>query len=82
MNLYLSNTDTLDTVMELTGLDMDELEHVVGRFKSHSTRAGQLRGELFMLNDGSYGIRHHFTKKVLWTMEGVHARGCVRRMFL
>ena len=49
-----------------TGLASDELEALVGRFAAHSSRKGQLRGEVVIYADNSVAIRHHFTKKVLW----------------
>jgi len=66
--VYLSNSD-LDQVCELVGLSGDELETIVGRFRPHSVRAGQLRGELVKYVDGTYAVRHHFSKKLLWSQE-------------
>jgi hypothetical protein len=54
---------------EVTGLSLDELESLVGRYKRNSIREGQLRGELLIFVDNSIKIRHAFTKKVLWTGE-------------
>lgn len=65
-SLYLSDELNLDEAMELTGLSMDEIEQIVGRFKPHSQRAGQLRGEVIVTSLDEVKIRHHFTKKVLW----------------
>jgi len=50
-----------------TGLASDELEVVVGRFPVHHDRAGHLKGEVVIYSDDKVVIRHHFTKKVLWT---------------
>jgi hypothetical protein len=52
---------------EITGLDLDELESIVGRFKSHSVRKGKLRGEILIGVNGDIVIRHHFSKKILWS---------------
>ena len=50
-----------------TRLSPDELEAVVGRFgKSHDLK-GHLRGEVVIHADETVQIRHHFTKKVLWS---------------
>lgn len=68
-SLYLSEDQNLNEVIELTELSMDEIESVVGRFRSHSSRAGQLRGELIETEDGQILIRHAFTKKVLWSKD-------------
>lgn len=65
-SFYLSDSNNIPLAEELTGLSLDELELVVGRFKNHSMRAGQLRGEVIVMIDGSVKIRHHFTKKILW----------------
>ena len=63
---YLSNEQDLDFFLEFTGLDLDEVEQIVGRFKEGHARAGELKGEFVVNMDNSYYIRHHFTKKVLW----------------
>lgn len=65
---YLSN-DEGKLASKVTGLSLDELEHVAGRFTKTSHRAGQLRGELVEDNKGRLIIRHHFTKKKLWINE-------------
>jgi hypothetical protein len=65
---YLSDEANLKQAQELTGLSLDEIEHVVGRFGNQSSRAGQLKGEVIVVL-GEVKIRHHFTKKVLWTYE-------------
>lgn len=65
-SIYLSDDTQLETVMELTGLSLDELESLVGRFNKGSVRAGQLRGELVTYIDDTVEIRHHFTKKTLY----------------
>lgn len=68
--MYLSDPQNVDVALEMLGLDLDELESIVGRFTKISCRAGQLRGELIENPDGSYTIRHHFTKKKLWRSDG------------
>lgn len=62
---YLSNS--IQPALEITELSEDEIESIVGRFTKTSSRYGQLRGELVKYFDGKVIIRHHFTKKVLWT---------------
>lgn len=64
-SFYLSDDSNIDLALELTELDFDELEIIVGRFSKSSRRCGQLRGEV-VNNYGRIFIRHHFTKKVLW----------------
>lgn len=64
-SFYLSELINLDRATELTGLALDEIESIVGRFTKISQRAGQLRGEVVVSTKGVL-IRHHFTKKVLW----------------
>ena len=54
---------------KVTELQLDELEQLVGRFNKVSIRAGQLRGEVVEYIDGAVIIRHHFTKKKLWSKE-------------
>lgn len=65
-SFYLSDEDNIPAAQELTGLSLDEIELLVGRFKPHSMRRGQLRGEVIVFVDGSIAIRHHFSKKILW----------------
>lgn len=67
---YLSDEKNLELAEELTGLALDEIEAVVGRFTKTSHRDGSLRGELVVYVDGSTAIRHHFNKKVLWSSDG------------
>lgn len=64
---YLSNEHNISLAQDLTGLCLDELESIVGRFrKDHWRFAGKLRGEVVQYIDGRINIRHHFTKKKLW----------------
>ena len=65
VSAYYINQDT-DRAVRDTGLALDEIEMLVGRFRASSTRAGQLRGEVVQLADGAIKIRHHFSKKTLW----------------
>lgn len=51
---------------EVTGLALDEIESVVGRFGPHSIRKGLLRGKIVMLTDGRIQIRKCFGNKLLW----------------
>lgn len=67
--MYLSNEANIEQAMELTELSLDEIEAIVGRFAPHSWRAGQLRGEVVVRPNGQVIIRHHFSKKILWTKE-------------
>ena len=65
--MYLSDEHNLNPAMEVTGLSQDEIETVVGRFRANSSRAGQLRGEVYIYSDGKVEIRHHFTKQLIWS---------------
>lgn len=65
-SFYLTDSRNIDKALELTGLSLDELEKIVGRFKiSHYKYPKKLKGEVIELYDGTYKIRHHFTKKIL-----------------
>lgn len=67
---YLSEPHSIQKAEGLTGLSHDEIEHIVGRFKTDHWRfAGKLKGELLLKSSGQVIIRHHFTKKVLWKDE-------------
>lgn len=68
---YLSDPDNISRALELTGLAPDELEAVVGRFKpDHGRFPGLLKGEVVVYLNGNIVIRHHFTKKRLWSRLG------------
>lgn len=68
--MYLSEAENLNAIMEITGLAIDELETIVGRFAKHSHRAGKLRGQLIVDEiKGKIQIVHSFTKKKLWEMD-------------
>jgi hypothetical protein len=62
-SFYLSEDPELG--LEVTGLALDELEIIVGRFTKNSTRAGKLRGKVVTKNN-KVQIWHHFNKKKLW----------------
>lgn len=53
---------------QITGLALDELESVVGRFAAHSHRAGLLRGKV-VITDTQVQIRKCFGNKLLWAVE-------------
>lgn len=65
-NYYLSEPGNLCILIESTELALDEIEEMVGYFAKHSSRAGQMRGEVIVYADGSHAIRHAFTKKLIW----------------
>ena len=67
-SIFYINTD-IELALELTKLELDELECVVGRFANHSHRAGLLRGKVLLLTDGTIQIRKCFGNKLLWTKE-------------
>lgn len=69
-SFYLSDDANIDKALNLTGLSLDELEAIVGRFSKHSWRSGQLRGEVLIDIEGRVVIRHHFNKKKLWELDG------------
>lgn len=67
-SFYLSDPSNVDKAIELTDLALDELESIVGKFRSdHYRWPGQMRGELVVKLDGDILIRHHFTKKAIWS---------------
>lgn len=66
--MYLSDQTNLKEILNIIGLALDELEHVVGRFKpDHHAWPNQLKGQLIERADGTIVIVHHFTKKELWS---------------
>lgn len=69
VGIYLS--DQADLVSEITGLSLQELEDIVGRFKGHYRFGRALRGKLVLLDDGTFKLTHHFTNKVYLTGETV-----------
>ena len=65
--MYLSDDTAIDYVLEATGLSLNEVELIVGRFKdNHHAWPNKLKGEYIETIYGDKIIRHHFTKKVLW----------------
>jgi len=72
-SFYLSDEKKLPRAVQLTGLSMDEIEYVVGRFRPDHRFGGLLKGELIKSIDAesdsgySVSVRHHFTKKKLWS---------------
>lgn len=67
---YLSEQSNVARAIIDTFLHLHEIEDIVGRFAPHSSRAGQLRGQVWVYLDGTKEIRHHFNKKLLWTNRG------------
>lgn len=65
---YYINTD-IDRALLETGLALDELEALVGRFAAHSSRAGLLRGKVAYAACGAIEIRKCFGNKLLWQSE-------------
>lgn len=58
-----------DRACEVTGLALDEIESVVGRFGHQSARKGLLRGKVVVTEDGKVQIRKCFGNKLLWEGE-------------
>ena len=65
---FYINTN-VEYALEVIGLDVDELESIVGRFANHSHRAGLLRGKVVILSDDTVQIRKSFGNKLLWTKD-------------
>lgn len=63
--MFYINEDP-ERAMEVTGLALDEIESIVGRFAAHSCRAGKLRGKVVIL-DQYVTIEKCFGKGILWT---------------
>jgi len=67
---YLTEKHSISRLKKLTVLDSYEIEHIVGRFKSNHWRfAGMLMGEVSVYFNGLVEIRHHFSKKLLWSSD-------------
>jgi len=64
---YLSDDNNIPQAIETTGLSLDEIEYLVGRFNKVSSRTGKLRGKVNVYFNGKVEIRHHFTNKLLWS---------------
>lgn len=65
-SFYLSDPHNTPEAERLTGLAIDEIESVVGRFAPHSCRAGQLKGKVLSYLDGNVEIRKSFGNQLLW----------------
>jgi hypothetical protein len=61
--------ENIDKACEVTGLALDEIESVVGRFCNHSTRKGLLRGKVIVYSSGVVEIRKCFGNKLLWRLD-------------
>lgn len=61
---YINEDEKL--ACELTGLALDELEMVVGRFGPQSARHGMLKGKIVVSEEGAVQIRTCFGNKLLW----------------
>lgn len=75
LSFYLSEDENIGRACELTGLSLDELETIVGRFTKRSSRAGKLKGEVLKMVDGSVVIRNHFSKKKIWKTDSSFFEG-------
>lgn len=71
---YLSDDSRVDEALDLTGLSLDELTCIVGRFTYRSTRHGKLRGKI-TVKPTKVEIRHHFSNKKLWETS-LDSRSC------
>lgn len=70
LTYYLSTHKNLNRFIEQSGLALDEIITLVGRFKSNSKWAGEVRGEAVVDTFTSrIKLRHHFNKKILWVGE-------------
>lgn len=54
-------------VQNETQLSLDELEALFGRFRAHSSRAGQLRGELRDYGYGHLELWSNFPARKVWS---------------
>lgn len=68
---YLTDPEGSIRLQALTDLSFDEIEQVVGRFRStHYRWPGLLRGQVYEYMNGNVEIRHHFHKnKKLWSSD-------------
>ena len=62
---YFYINENEERACELTGLALDEIESVVGRFGAQPTRKGLLRGKIVVKED-VIQIRKCFGNKLLW----------------
>lgn len=69
---YLSDPSAVDEALSVTGLSIDELEFIVGRFKKdHHRWPNQLKGKVVFMKRGGVQIKHHFTNKKLWELDRI-----------
>jgi hypothetical protein len=68
MQTFYINTN-VELALELTGLALDELEIIVGRFAANSRRAGLLRGKIVETADGTVEVRKCFGNQLLWVKD-------------
>lgn len=67
--MYLTDSKTIDYILESVNITLDELESYVGRFRADHWRfPGLLKGEAIVTVE-SILIRHHFTKKKIVTFD-------------
>lgn len=63
---YLSSPGGLRRCILDTDMTESEIINIVGKFRADHDRAGQLKGQVWVYPD-KVQIRHHFTKKILWS---------------
>jgi hypothetical protein len=68
-SFYLSDPNNIEYASDITGLSLDEIEYIVGRFRKNSIRAGMLKGKVVVYINGSVSIRASFGNKLLWTKD-------------
>lgn len=61
--------ENVDKALKITGLALDELEQVVGRFGKQSKRAGLLRGKIVITEYDTVQIRTCFGNKLLLELD-------------
>jgi len=66
---YLSDPSNIDKAIEDTGLSLEEILGLVGRFSKTSSRHGQIRGQVLSYLDGKVEIRTSFGSKKIWSSE-------------
>jgi hypothetical protein len=67
-SFYLTEDGAVERLWELTELAIDEIEDIVGRFKSNHWRwPNELKGQVIVSSAGNVKIVHHFTKQTLWS---------------
>lgn len=66
---YLTDSEVLSSVLNLTGLTEGELREYVGSFRQDHWRfKGLLRGYVVYADTG-LTIKHHFTNKILFSFD-------------